>query len=31
MNNEAATTICFGLATLNKNRIGLKKIPYVVT
>ena len=27
MNNEAAVTICFGLATLNKNRIGLKKIP----
>ena len=27
MNNEVAVTICFGLATFNKNRIGLKKIP----
>jgi len=25
--NEAAVTICFGFATLNKNKSGLKKIP----
>ena len=27
MNNEAAVTICLGLSALNKNKIGLKKIP----
>ena len=27
MNKDAAVIICFGLATFNKNNIGLKKIP----
>ena len=29
MNNEAAVTICLGLSALNKNKIGLKKIPHL--
>ena len=27
MNNEVVATIWFGLATFNRNNIGLKKIP----
>ena len=27
INNDAVVTICLGLPALNKNRIGLKKIP----